>query len=56
MNAQDWAAAIIALLAFVWLLSRFGVLGWLRPRPAHAESCADKSSHNHGSGCGKCGD
>lgn len=56
MNAQDWIAAIIALIAFVWLLSRFGALNWLRPRPAHAEPAADMSSSTPAGGCGKCGD
>jgi hypothetical protein len=45
MTAQDWIAAAIALLAFFWLLWRFGAMTGIRQ-----ESAASTSE-----GCAKCG-
>lgn len=53
MTTQDWIAAGIALLAFYWLLWRFGVTGWVS-RLIFKSAPADGPTS--GGGCAKCDD
>lgn len=54
MTIQDWIAAAIALLAFYWLLRRFGITGWVSKSLLGMTSA--KSSASSSGGCAKCGD
>lgn len=55
MTLQDWIAAGVALLAFYWLLWRFGVTGWVARR-LRKSTPAEVAATPTAGGCAKCAD
>lgn len=55
MTLQDWIAAGVALLAFYWLLRRFGLTGWAA-RTLLKSTREDADATLGAGGCAKCGD